>query len=277
MGEPNAGRIDRAALERIIRRAAELQTSEREIGEQLTGEQVMALGQEVGIPRRYLQQALLEEGARLPDQPPDTFLAQVAGPGVVQTGRVVRGGVDQAERRLVQWMDREELLCVQRRQPGWISWEPIGGVQAAIRRSTAALGGGRRPFMLSRASSVTATLTPLEDDLCHVALRADVRTARGAYIGGAATAAAGGAAATGALMALSALMPLALVPLPLGLGIGWVTLRRFRPVPARVLLGLERVLDELEQGTVKPGHRVPERGLGLLDLIADEVRRSLKP
>ena len=33
--------IDRAALERIIQRAAELQTSEREIGEGLTTDQVM--------------------------------------------------------------------------------------------------------------------------------------------------------------------------------------------------------------------------------------------
>ena len=51
-------RIDRAALERIIQRAAELQTAEREIGEGLTPEQIMELGREVGIPGRYLQQVL---------------------------------------------------------------------------------------------------------------------------------------------------------------------------------------------------------------------------
>ena len=45
-------------------RAAELQTGEREIGEELSEEQVLALGREVGIPARYLQQALLEERVR---------------------------------------------------------------------------------------------------------------------------------------------------------------------------------------------------------------------
>jgi hypothetical protein len=272
-----SGGIDRAALERIIRRAAELQTSEREVAEHLSPEQVMALGQEVGIPRRYLQQALLEEGARLPDQPANDLLTQVAGPGVVQSHRVMRTDPALLEQRLLEWMDQQELLCVQRRQPGRITWEPLSGFQAAIRRSTAAFGGGRKPMMLSRASTVTATFTPLEEDWCHVLLQADVRSARGAYIGGAATAAAGGALASAALVALSAMMPLALLPIPLGAGVGWTTLRRFRPVPARVLLGLERALDELEQGAVKPGHRLPERTPRLLDVIADEIRRSLRP
>ena len=65
MGEGTPARIDRAALERIIQRAAELQTSDRDIGEELTPEQVLALGREVGIPGRYLQQALLEERTRV--------------------------------------------------------------------------------------------------------------------------------------------------------------------------------------------------------------------
>ena len=50
MGEGTPARIDRAALERIIQRAAELQTADRDIGEELTPEQVLALGREVGIP-----------------------------------------------------------------------------------------------------------------------------------------------------------------------------------------------------------------------------------
>ena len=60
MSEGIPAPIDRAALERIIQRAAELQTAEREIGEGLSTEQVLELGREVGIPGRYLQQALLE-------------------------------------------------------------------------------------------------------------------------------------------------------------------------------------------------------------------------
>ncbi|HEU5041691.1 MAG TPA: hypothetical protein VFT84_12750, partial [Gemmatimonadales bacterium] len=65
MAEGTPVRIDRAALERIIQRAAELQTSERDVGDSLSSDEVMALGREVGIPGRYLQQALLEEQTRL--------------------------------------------------------------------------------------------------------------------------------------------------------------------------------------------------------------------
>src|SRR5260370_2049472 len=56
--------IRREALERIIQRAAELQAGERDIGEGLTEPDLLALGQEGGIPPRYLRQALLEERTR---------------------------------------------------------------------------------------------------------------------------------------------------------------------------------------------------------------------
>ena len=48
--------ISREALERIIQRAAELQAAERDIGEGLTKDELLTLGQDVGIPTRYLQQ-----------------------------------------------------------------------------------------------------------------------------------------------------------------------------------------------------------------------------
>jgi len=44
--------IRRDALERIIQRAAELQAGEQDIGEGLTEPELLALGQDVGIPSR---------------------------------------------------------------------------------------------------------------------------------------------------------------------------------------------------------------------------------
>ena len=44
MSEGSPARIDRAALERIIHRAAELQTTERETGETVTSDELIALG-----------------------------------------------------------------------------------------------------------------------------------------------------------------------------------------------------------------------------------------
>src|SRR5512135_3653359 len=182
MADPS-GRIDRAALERIIQRAAELQTAERDIAENLTPDEVLALGREVGIPNRYLRQAMLEEQTRLPDQATTGLWDRLAGPALIGTYRVVRGDPRAVERALLHYMEQHELLAVQRQQPGRISWEPLGGIPAAIRRSTAALGSGTRPFLLSKVDLVSATLTPLESDYCHVALQASVRQLRTRYHG----------------------------------------------------------------------------------------------
>src|SRR5690349_7458301 len=111
-------RIDRAALERIIQRAAELQTADRDIAAYLSPAEVLALGREVGIPHRYLQQAMLEEQTRLPDQPETGVWDRVAGPAVVSTDRVIRGDPGMVERSLIRWMEQNELLAVQRQQPG---------------------------------------------------------------------------------------------------------------------------------------------------------------
>src|SRR5213080_1003012 len=73
--------IRREALERIIQRAAELQAGEQDIGEGLTEPELLALGQDVGIPSRYLRQALLEEQTRPPAEARGGVLAWLVGPG----------------------------------------------------------------------------------------------------------------------------------------------------------------------------------------------------
>ncbi|MBA3659689.1 MAG: hypothetical protein H0W67_08840 [Gemmatimonadales bacterium] len=276
MAEGTPARIDRAALERVIQRAAELQTSERDPGESLTPEQVLALGREVGIPGQYLQQALLEERTRIVAQAPAGLLDRVVGPGAVAAQRVVRGDPGTIQRMLVRWMEEQELFCVQRQQPGRITWEPLGGIPAAIRRSTAALGAGRKPFMLSRADEVSATLVALEGNFSHVALSASVKKARGEHVGGGAAVATAGVAGSTIMLVLGALVPVALLPLPIALGLGYGVMRRLGPAVARTQLGLERALDNIEQSSGKPPVLSGERGAGIMGLLAEEMRRVLK-
>ena len=276
MSEGLPARFDRAALERIIQRAAELQTAEREMGDSLTSDELMALGREVGIPGQYLQQALLEERTRLGRLGATGLFERVTGPGQIAAQRVVRGDPDGVEQALLRWIEKNELLCVQRQQAGRITWEPIGGMQAAFRRSTAAFGSGKRPFMLSRAATVSATIVPLEPGYTHVALAADTRKVRNEYVGTGAALAGAGVAGAAALVALGALLPIALLPLPLAFGFGYGVVRRFGPAMARIQLGLERALDFLEQGGATPQHQLPDRHAGILGLLADEVRKALK-
>lgn len=267
-------RIDRAAIERIIQRAAELQTGEREIGEGLSAEEVLALGKKVGIPERYLQKAILEERGRATLPPPQGLLDRTIGIGSVTAERVISGDPLSAERRLLSWMQQQELLTVQRQQPGRIAWEPLRGMQSAIRRSSAALSG-RKVFMLMRATLVTATITGLETGFCRVALTADLHSARGAVIAGVTGIGAMGAAAVAALAVMTPFWWVAAAPLPLFLGAGWGVARQFRSTVERTLLGLERALDHLERGEVKAAHALPSRPTGLLGAMLDEIRRSL--
>jgi hypothetical protein len=276
MGEGTPARIDRAALERIIQRAAELQTASRDIAEELTPEQVLALGREVGIPGRYLQQALLEERIRVVAVPPEGAWDRIAGAAQVVAQRAVPGTVAGVEVALAEWMEEKELFCVQRQQPGRITWEPLGGMAAALRRSTAAFSRGSAAMMLARADTVSATILALETGWCHVVLTADTGTARSQFLGGGAAVAGAGALGAGLMVVLGALVPVALIPVPVALGIGYGVARQYRSTLARIQLGLERALDQLEHGAAAVERQLPRRPAGLLGMLAEEIRRSLR-
>jgi hypothetical protein len=276
MGEGTPARINRAALERIIQRAAELQTSDRDIGEELTPDQVLALGREVGIPGRYLQQALLEERTRVVAVRPAGTWDRIAGVAQVMAQRAVPGTAAGVEAALAEWMEEKELFCIQRQQPGRITWEPLGGVAAAVRRSTAAFSRGSAAMMLARADTVSATIVPLETGWCHVMLTAETGKARSEFVGGGAAFAGAGAVGAGLMVVLGALLPVALLPVPVGLGIGYAVARQYRTTLARIQLGLERALDQLEHGAAAVERQLPRRAGGLLGLLAEEIRRSLR-
>jgi hypothetical protein len=77
------------------------------------------------------------------------------------------------------------------------------------------------------------------------------------------------------MVVLGALLPVAFIPLPVAIGLGYGVARQYRPALARVQLGLERALDQLEHGA-QAAPRLPGRSAGLLGMLADEIRRSLR-
>jgi hypothetical protein len=268
-------RIDRAALERIMQRAAELQAGEADVGDGLTPDEVVALGKEVGIPGRYLQQAMLEQATEIVAPATAGVLGHAVGPSEVSAYRVVLGDPEDAARALIDWFDKNELLVVQRQTTGRVSFEPLSGMQAALRRGGAVLGSSKPKFMLARANLVTATFAKLESGYCHVTLTASLREARTAYIAGAVAGGSTGAAAAIVFALMSPFWVVAIPPLLVGGALGWFVLRRFRPVAERAALGLERALDYLERGGIKPAHLIPPRGGGLLETIAGEIRKAI--
>lgn len=268
-------RIDRAALERVLQRAAELQAREQDTGEALTADEVLGLGKEVGIPQGYLRQAMLEEQTRTPLSAGGPF-ERLAGPAEVSAMRVVAGEREAIERALLSYMEKHELVVVQRQQTGSISWERMTGMRAALRRGAASFESNAARFMMDRAELIQATVTPLEPGYCHVSLRASVREARRRIVTRAAGFGTAALAGTGVMVAVGGFGLLALAPLLLVGAVAWDLPRRFAPVPVRVATGLERALDHAEQTAGHGSRQLPPRTTGFLEALVGEVRRAIE-
>jgi hypothetical protein len=270
-------RIDRAAIERVIQRAAELQTHERDLSEGLAPSEVVALGKEVGIPERFLQQALLEERTRSEPVSASGIMDRTLGVATINAGRVVRGNVPDVERRLLRWIAENELLTVQRQTAERITWEPLGGMSAALRRSSAAFGG-HKPFMLSKAGLLSAAVSSLEPGFVHVALTAELNSARSSVAGGVAAMGALGTASVTVLAVLSPLWWVPLIPIAPFLAAGWGIGKSYRGVAERVRVGLERALDHLEREDPKPVNALPPGGVtGLLSDVVRAIAGERRP
>jgi hypothetical protein len=115
----------------------------------------------------------------------------------------------------------------------------------------------------------------LEPGYCNVALTATAGKARAESMGGTAALVSAGVVGTVVLAAVGAILPVVLMPLPAALGLGYMALRRYGPVVARIQLGLERALDQLEHGN-RADRLLPPTAPRLLDLLANEVRKALK-
>lgn len=247
--------LDRDALDRILKRAGELQVSAADPAEQMTEEQLIALGQEVGLTPQHLRQAIAEERTRpaLPEEP--GFTDRWVGPRTVSARRVVRGTREQLLTRLDDWMRREECLQVKRRLADRIVWEPRRDFLGNIKRG---LNLGGRSYHLARAHDVAATAVTIDAATTLVQIDADLRPARAARVRSGGAIATTGTLAGGAMVGLGVvlgvaipLMPLvaiAAIPAAAGTGVGIRVARGFRATAERVQLSLEQALDTIERG-----------------------------
>jgi len=265
--------INREALERIVKRAAELQAQERDIGDGLTRDELIALGKDVGIPARYLQQALIDEESR-PGGETSGLAGWLAGPATLGAARVVAGDRQGVERAIATTLDQEELLQVKRRHADRTTWEARTGAFASLQR---AFGAGGKTFALARASEVMVQVTPLESGFCHVRLQADISNLRRQRLAGAATLFGFGAIATALAPVLGVLAPWVLLPVAGGAIAAVAYARTQQREGARVHVGLEQLLDRLEHGQTRLEQASGESGLTALGRLADEIRGFLAP
>ena len=269
---PLEPRIDRAALERIIQRAAELQTKDREIGDGLSDTELMRLGEEVGIPARHLKQALVEERTRELAAADRGLLTQFLGPRRVAAQRTIPATAADTERALREWMSEGELLQVKRRYPDRTSWERKEGAFASLKRS---FGAGGRKYVLASAAEVVSKVIDADKTHCHVQLVADLSNKRNGHLIGSSALLGGGALTTGLALLLGVMVPVAVVPVVLSAPIATLVARSFRNELDKFQVALEQILDRLEHGDIEVRQKLLGPDVAGVSRIAQEIRKNL--
>jgi hypothetical protein len=249
--------LDRATIERVLARAAQLQSADGEDGESnLSESQLIEIGQEVGLDPTTLTQALAEERSRITVPEDQSLLSSVTGPAVATASRIVRGEPAEILSSLDRWMQRDECLQVQRRFPDRITWEPRSGWLGALQRGFNVNGRG---YYLCRANQVAATIIPLEAGRVLVRLDADLSESRGTRLKTGGVLVTGGLLGAGALgggailahVAIIAAGGIAAVPILIGFAAAYQVGKSHRVLVMRAQLALEQSLDRLEFGNTK--------------------------
>ena len=269
---PPSGRsLDRAALERVLARASELQAGTSDISESMTEDQLIELGKEVGLSPEHVRQAIAEEQTRVAIQDPGRA-AGFFGPGTAWTQRVIAGKQADILARIDRYMQKEEGLTIRRRFAERITWEASRDFLGTVRRGFR-IGGGR--YALTKADEVGATVVPVDESRVLVRLDAAFTDARrrnvtiGGTLGGV------GLAGGGGLVAVAASFPGASMPIAVAIGSVWAALggvgfaamaRTQRSSVQNAQLALEQALDRLEHGE-------PTRNPSIFEVITSVINR----
>lgn len=248
--------VTRNALERVLARAAELQSTTgdtTEPSDTLSEQQIIELGQEVGLSPEHIRQALAEERVRIdPMELGGSGVAhQVLGPERVGSQRVVRGSPARVLEALDRWMQREQALGPVRQRADYVMWEPRRGLIPALSRAFAG-----KEHALGRANEVSATAVPLDREFTLVKIEASFMVLRRAMASQIAAGTVAGSGATGALVLMGVMGAVAVVPAVAIAGFAFYGARRtHRHATIRGQLAIEQALDILERGD-GPQHRL---------------------
>ena len=268
---PTGRSLDRAALERVLARASELQAGTSEPTESMTEEQLIELGKEVGLSPEHVRQAIAEEQTRVAVQEPPGRVSGVFGPNVASAQRVIAGTQADILARIDRYMQNQEAMAVRRRYAERITWEARRDFLGQVKRG---FGIGGRTYALTKADEVGATVIPVDGARVLVRLDAVFSDARRRSMTGGGVVAGTGLAGAGGVIALAATMPGASIPVALLVGGVWAAIggvgftavaKSYRSNVERAQLALEQALDRLE-------HPEPPRSGTLFDVLSSVIR-----
>lgn len=255
--------LDRAALERVLARAAELQgqSVHTDATGALSDDQIVELGKEVGLSPDAIRQAIAEERANVtiaPSRGPAGWF----GPETFASARVVPGTPESTLIAIDAMLRGDLPFNVRRRFPERVHWEPRRTFFDAIRSQ---FSRGIEGADLRLAQEVATSVMRVDASRTRVRVDAVLSDARRqAVMASLYTVLA--TAAVGAVLVFIGFNPFFVVP-PLALGAGGIvaTIRRgYRRTVTRVVTAIEQVLDRLEFGPAKP------RGAGVANTSGSE-------
>jgi hypothetical protein len=266
--------LDRTALERVLKRAGELQTQAGEPDEDISEEQLIELGKEVGLSTEYVRQAIAEERTRVNVEEDNSRAGRWIGPAMVSARRVVPGTPADVLAALDRRMQRDECLQVKRRFGDRVVWEARRDLLGNIKRG---LNVGGRGYHLTRALDVAATAVAVDQKSVLLRLDADLSNVRAARMRAGGLVTAGGIAWGGALIGFGAIfapavlpfVALAVLPTAAGAGGAVAIFRGHRGVAERTKLALEQALDAMEHAPPQ----LPNPAAALLGALMPKPKR----
>lgn len=239
-------KINRAAVDRVLARALELQADNPgDPQEQLSEAQLLELGKEVGLDPVNLRQAMAEERTRVAIPDESGLLATLYGGAAASAQRIVRGTPAQVLKALDDWMQRQEYLVVQRYFTNErIVWEARRDLFSIARRTVSGKGEA-----LARATDVAATVIALDESRVMVRLDARLGGYRALMAQQNAVVTGVGLVGGGVLAVLSFSLFAVAAPVVVMAPAAFAAARAsYRRTLARTQLALEQVLDRLERG-----------------------------
>jgi hypothetical protein len=248
---PEGRSLTRREFDAVIRRAAELATSDPDLGEGALSEaELFRIAGEVGLSETHVRRALADIRAGAGG---DSFLDRVFGPATLRASRAVRGVPAELASKLDRFFVATQLLQPVRRGVGVLQYRPALDWASQLARAASFTS---RQHYLASAKSVEVLLEPVDEGSTLVEIRVDPGT-RGDDIAGAVFGGGIGGGGIGALTAwgLASITPLGLaigVAVGVGVGVsGGVALamgRAHKGKLSEVRAELEGVLDALEVG-----------------------------
>lgn len=252
MSEPGRS-LTRSEFDAVIRRAAELASSDPEAAEgALTEAELFRIAGEVGLTESQVRVALAEvrSGAEVRE---GGFLDRVFGPAHVRVSRVVPGTPEKLAQSIDEFLVSTQLLQRVRRSTTMLHYRPAADWASQVARAASL---SSRKYYIASARSVEVQLDAVDGERTLVAFMVDPGT-RGNDLGGAVF---GGAVASGAAGTASAFGLSLVAPVALAVGAGAVvagglwsviffgTGAAHRRKTSDVRSEVEGVLDALETG-----------------------------